>query len=388
MKMKYKSLSLLGSTGSIGRQTLEILADIAPETELEYLTCYNNIDLLERQAVQYHPKRIVVGNEKSYADFKRTTRFTGEILAGDEGITAAATCSADVVVSALVGFAGIMPTYHAVKAGKIVALSNKESLVAAGAVITALAKETGAKLLPVDSEHSAVLQSLVGEQSENIEKIILTASGGPFRNLPAEKFENITVEQALNHPNWSMGNKITVDSATMMNKGFEIIEAMWLFDVPPEKIDVLIHPESIIHSMVQYSDGSVKAQLGLPDMRLPICYALTYPERTLTHLSRLDLAEIAILTFSKPDRQKFKCLDLAQRAMQRGGNAGAVLNAANDMTVRAFLDRKINFTDIPDIVDEALNTISFIPYPSINDVILTIDETKKFLNQMKKLENK
>lgn len=388
MKMKYKSLSLLGSTGSIGRQTLEILADIAPETELEYLTCYNNIDLLEQQAAQYRPKRIVVGNEKLYADFKRTTRFTGEILAGDEGIKAAATCSADVVVSALVGFAGIMPTYHAVKAGKIVALSNKESLVAAGAVITALAKETGAKLLPVDSEHSAVLQSLVGEQKENIEKIILTASGGPFRNLPAEKFENITVEQALNHPNWSMGNKITVDSATMMNKGFEIIEAMWLFDVPPEKIDVLIHPESIIHSMVQYSDGAVKAQLGLPDMRLPICYALTYPERTLTHLQRLDLSEIAILTFSKPDRRKFKCLDLAQRAMQHGGNAGAVLNAANDIAVRAFLDRKINFTDIPDIVDEALNTISFIPHPSINDVILTIGETKIFLKQMKKLENK
>jgi 1-deoxy-D-xylulose-5-phosphate reductoisomerase len=304
-----KILTILGSTGSIGVQTLQVIDSIKGGFEINYLTTYSRIDILTEQIEKYHPRGVVIGDETLYLNFKKESNFNGTILCGEEGLCEAASDSRnDLTVSALVGFSGVIPTLSAIRAGINIALANKETLVSAGSIITDEARKYNVQIFAIDSEHSAVLQCLVGENNEEIEKIILTASGGPFLNTPIEDFKNITVNQALAHPNWSMGNKITIDSATMINKGFEIIEAYWLFDIEINKIEVVIHPQSIIHSMVQFVDGSIKAQMGHPDMRIPISYALTYPMRMKNNFQRLDFNKFNSLTFSEPDLNRFPCL--------------------------------------------------------------------------------
>ncbi len=374
-----KSISLLGSTGSIGVQTLDVLSSGNFDYKINYLTANNNIKLLEEQVRKFNPNAVVIANEKSYHEFKNNTEFKGKIFCGDESvIMAASDDDNDLVVSALVGFSGVLPTIEAIKKGKTIALANKETLVSAGRIITNLAKQYNSELIAIDSEHSAILQCLVGEKISQVEKIILTASGGPFRNIPLEDFEFITIQQALNHPNWTMGSKITIDSATMMNKGFEVIEAYWLFGIDYENIEVVIHPQSIIHSFVQFIDGSVKAQLGLPDMRIPISYSLTYPERFSYNFPRLNLSEMGSLEFYKPDMRRYPCLDLAYKAIQNGGNSTAVLNAANEICVAAFLDKKIHFTDISKIIDISLESVNMIENPDIMDIVETDKETREF----------
>jgi len=355
-----KRLAILGSTGSIGTQTLEIVSHYPGMFTVTVLTAGSNADLLMEQAKLFRPETVVIGSETHYKRLRDGLAGLGiEVLAGQKAVEAvAASANVDTVVAAVVGFAGLRPTAAAVAAGKEVALANKETLVVAGEMITGTAARTGCRLLPVDSEHSAIMQCIQGEPHASIEKIILTASGGPFRNTPPEKLAKATPGEALRHPNWSMGNKITIDSATLMNKGLEVIEARWLFDVPAEKIDVLIHPQSIIHSLVQFTDGSLKAQLGVPDMRLPIIYALTYPDRVTTDLPRPSLAEIGTLTFEKPDTQRFRNLTLAREALKAGGNMPCALNAANEVAVAAFLKDVLGFTGIADTVEYVLeNTL-------------------------------
>ncbi len=390
MDKAQKTITILGSTGSIGKQALNVLESLRGDYRLGYLTINKNIEELERQALKFSPHGVVIKEEIFYKEFVAQTRFKGEILCGQEGVLDAASSSEnDIVLSALVGFSGVEPTLAAIRQGTDIALANKETLVAAGSIITAAAEKSGSKLLAVDSEHSAILQSLIGENYHEIEKIILTASGGPFLNTNLNEFKDLTVSQALNHPNWSMGSKITIDSATMMNKGFEVIEAYWLFGLGVEKIDVVIHPESIIHSLVQFVDGSVKAQLGLPDMRLPIAYALNYPRRMPFDFPRLDLAEIGNLTFKKPDREKFACLGLAYQAIQKGGTAPAIINAANEIAVEAFLSEKIRFTDIAESIDFALQRSDVITSPTIEEIIFTNHETRiltdNYINSLIKL---
>lgn len=352
----HKRLAILGSTGSIGTQTLEIVSRYPEMFTVTVLTAGSNADLLMEQAKLFRPETVVIGSEAHYKRLRDGLAGLGiEVLAGKEAFeTVAASANVNTVVAAVVGFAGLRPTAAAVAAGKEVALANKETLVVAGEMITDTAARTGCRLLPVDSEHSAILQCIQGEPHASIEKIILTASGGPFRNTPPEKLAKATPGEALRHPNWSMGNKITIDSATLMNKGLEVIEARWLFDVPAEKIDVLIHPQSIIHSLVQFTDGSLKAQLGVPDMRLPIIYALTYPDRVTTDLPRASLTEIGTLTFEKPDTQRFRNLTLAREALKAGGNMPCALNAANEVAVAAFLKDMLSFTGIADTVEYVL----------------------------------
>ncbi len=352
----HKRLAILGSTGSIGTQTLEIVSRYPDMFTVTVLTAGSNADLLMKQAKLFRPETVVIGSEASYKKLRDGLAGLGiEVLAGQEAFEAvAASANVDTVVAAVVGFAGLRPTAAAVAAGKEVALANKETLVVAGEMITGTAARTGCRLLPVDSEHSAIMQCINGEPHESIEKIILTASGGPFRNTPADKLAKVTPGEALRHPNWSMGNKITIDSATLMNKGLEIIEARWLFGVPAEKIEVLIHPQSIIHSLVQFTDGSLKAQLGVPDMRLPIIYALTYPDRVTTDLPRPSLAELGSLTFEKPDILRFRNLTLAREALKAGGNMPCALNAANEVAVEAFLKDKLGFTEIAGTVEYVL----------------------------------
>jgi 1-deoxy-D-xylulose-5-phosphate reductoisomerase len=352
----HKRLAILGSTGSIGTQTLEIVSRYPGMFTVTVLTAGSNADLLMEQAKHCRPETVVIGSEAHYKKLSDGLAGLGiEVLAGREAFEAVATsANVDTVVAAVVGFAGLRPTAAAVAAGKEVALANKETLVVAGEMITCSAARTGCRLLPVDSEHSAIMQCIQGEPHASIEKIILTASGGPFRNTPPEKLAKATPREALRHPNWSMGNKITIDSATLMNKGLEVIEARWLFDVPAEKIDVLIHPQSIIHSLVQFTDGSLKAQLGVPDMRLPIIYALTYPDRVTTDLPRPSLAEIGSLTFEKPDTLRFRNLTLAREALKAGGNMPCALNAANEVAVAAFLKNMLGFTGIADTVEYVL----------------------------------
>ncbi len=352
----HKRLAILGSTGSIGTQTLEIVSRYPDMFKVTVLTAGSNADLLMKQAKLFRPETVVIGSEASYKKLSDGLAGLGiEVLAGQEAFEAVATsANVDTVVAAVVGFAGLRPTAAAVAAGKEVALANKETLVVAGEMITSTAARTGCRLLPVDSEHSAIMQCINGEPHESIEKIILTASGGPFRNTPADKLAKVTPGEALRHPNWSMGNKITIDSATLMNKGLEVIEARWLFGVPSEKIDVLIHPQSIIHSLVQFTDGSLKAQLGVPDMRLPIIYALTYPDRVTTDLPRPSLAELGSLTFEKPDLLRFRNLTLAREALKAGGNMPCALNAANEVAVEAFLKDKLGFMEIAGTVEYVL----------------------------------
>lgn len=364
-----RSITILGSTGSIGRQTIDVVRQQPERFRVAGLAAGRNVALLAEQIEEMRPSHVVVA-EESDARLLRA-RFSG--LAIDWGSEALCTLAGerdvDVVVSALVGFAGLLPTAAAARAGRRIALANKESLVAGGSIVTRLAAEHGAELLPVDSEHSAIFQCLVGENSQSVERLLLTASGGPFRSRPVEEFETITAAQALRHPNWTMGSKITIDSATLMNKGLEMIEARWLFDIPAERIDVVVHPQSIIHSMVQFVDGSIKAQLGLPDMRLPIGFALGWPDRLPNTFERAQLPTIGSLTFEEPDTVRFPCLRLAYDALARGGTAPAVLNAANEVAVAAFLAEQIGFCDIPRTIERALTEHCVIDEPTLEQIV-------------------
>jgi 1-deoxy-D-xylulose-5-phosphate reductoisomerase len=377
---KPRKITVLGSTGSIGVQTMEVISRRADEFEVGWLTVNTRYDLLEAQLRRYspifQPKGVVLANEEAYKEFKQITSFKGEILCGDDGVCHAAADTADVIMSALVGFSGVLPNYAALQQKTTIALANKETLVSAGVVIMPEAKKHGVEILPVDSEHSAILQCLAGEHHSEVEKLILTASGGPFREWSWERLHDVTPQQALKHPNWSMGNKITIDSATLMNKGFEVIEAFWLFGVEAEKIEVVVHPQSIIHSMVQFCDGSVKAQLGLPDMKVPISYALSLPHRFPNDDKRMDICAVQNLSFFPPDVSRFPCLRLAFEAMNDGGTAPAVVNAANEIAVQEFLQGKIGFLGIPSLIETCLERIPFIAEPTLQDIVATDKETR------------
>lgn len=357
----HKRLAILGSTGSIGTQTLNIVSHYPDLFTVEVLTAGNNVDLLIMQAKLFRPRQVVIVNDSHYLKLKKElSGLPVEVLSGTGASEAVVTGSnVDTVVAAMVGFAGLGPTAAAVAAGKEVALANKETLVVAGEMITGYAARSGSRLIPIDSEHSAIMQCLTGEPAGSVEKIILTGSGGPFRTTPADELPAVTPEMALRHPNWTMGEKITIDSATLMNKGLEVIEAHWLFSIPAEKIEVLIHPQSVIHSMVQFKDGSVKAQMGIPDMRLPIIYALTFPDRVITDIPRPELADMVSLTFERPDTKRFRNLALAREAIARGGNIPCALNAANEIAVASFLKNKIRFTDIAATVEYVIENTEF-----------------------------
>lgn len=381
--MKKQKLAILGSTGSIGTQSLEIVRKHPDKFEVVCLTANSNWELLAEQIQEFNPQKALIANNDHYKDLKNTVDGT-EVLSGSELLPELASSDGiDTVINALVGFAGFDSTLAAIHTGKKVALANKESLVVGGEIITEALKRSEAKLIPIDSEHSAMLQCLVGENYEDIEKIIITASGGPFREFSKEQLKNVTVEQALNHPNWDMGAKITVDSSTMMNKGLEIIEAHWLFDIPVEKIEPVIHPQSIIHSMITFTDGSSKAQLGLPDMKVPIIYALSYPERFPLDTPRMNWNEAQNLTFEPVDFEKFPCLKLAMDSISAGGYASAVLNAANEVAVERFLNREIDYIYIPEIVEKSLATIQW--NDSLNsETLKEIDkETRTFAQSIR-----
>lgn len=369
-----KNIAVLGSTGSIGQNTLEVVRNLnrnGYETAVRYISANSNVDLLCRQIEEFKPEAAVMFREESYRELKnRSLKHKCELLSGQEGINEIANRNDfGLVVNALVGFSGLIPTIEAIKNSKDIALANKESLVVAGGLINSMLETSSSTLLPVDSEHSAILQCLQGEPHSEISKLILTASGGPFRTSAKHELENVTVEEALNHPNWKMGNKITIDSATLMNKGFEIIEAKWLFNIDVEKIEVLIHPQSIIHSMVEFSDGSVKAQMGVPDMKVPIQYAITYPGRAESDFPRLDFTAMKDLTFEVPDFDKFECLKLAYDVIKAGGSYPIVLNGANEAAIELFLNRKIKFTDIPRLIKESLDKHSNGSAPSLESII-------------------
>ncbi|MGA2668200.1 MAG: 1-deoxy-D-xylulose-5-phosphate reductoisomerase [Ignavibacteria bacterium] len=354
-----KHLAILGSTGSIGRNALEVVRNLNKNdypVKVQYLSAYSNTKLLLEQINEFSPKAVVVFNKSSFEELKKElSRPECELLHGNDGlIELVRRGDYDLMVNALVGFTGLIPTIEALRAGKDIALANKESLVVAGELINNILHSSGSHLFPIDSEHSAILQCLRGETAKSISKLILTASGGPFLNHDKEFFGDITIEEALNHPNWKMGKKITIDSATLMNKGFEIIEGKWLFNIDVEKIEVLIHPQSIVHSMVEFSDGSVKAQLGMPDMKLPIQYAVTYPDRIASDFPKLDLSKLKSLTFFAPDLDKFECLKLAYEVIRLGGSYPVVLNASNEVAVDLFLKKKIKFPGIPYLIRKAL----------------------------------
>lgn len=367
-----KSVTILGSTGSIGRQALSVISKNNDRFSVSALVCGSNVELLSDQITEFRPGLAVCSNKED-ADMLAERFPDTEIKWGDDGIIDAVTGDCDVVINSLVGMMGMVPTYHAINAGKDVALANKETLVAGGEVIMKAAKEKGITLTPIDSEHSAIFQCLRGQRPEDVSRLILTGSGGPFRTWPKDELENATCEQALNHPNWSMGKKITIDSATLMNKGLEFIEARWLFDFDPENIDVVIHPQSIVHSMIETKDGAILAQMGVPDMKLPIAYALTCPERVECGSERLDLFGTgAKLTFERPDLDKFPCLRMAMEAIKAGGTYPAALNGANEELVAAFLDSRIGFMDIPGIIEKVIEEHKVHRDLSI-DVILEAD---------------
>ncbi len=380
--MTKKRISILGSTGSIGTQTLEIMRLHADLFEAEVLTANSNADLLIQQAIAFQPNAVVIADENLYqkvADALASHPI--KVYAGAKALNeVAAWDTADMVVSSLVGFAGLEPTLSALNAGKAVALANKETLVAAGRIVMETALDKRAPIIPVDSEHSAIFQCLAGEKS-GIEKIYLTASGGPFLHTPAETLAKVTKEQALKHPNWSMGAKVTIDSASLMNKGLEVIEARWLFDLPVEKIAVVVHPQSIIHSMVEFVDGAIKAQLGLPDMKVPIQYALGFPHRLPMPGQRISFTEAKSWDFLPPDTNKFPCLALAYEALHRGGNIACAMNAANEVAVAAFLQDKIKFTIIPQIIEKTMQQTGFISQPSFNDLQQTNKEARIIAQQ-------
>ncbi len=376
-----QKIAILGSTGSIGTQTLDIVSQNPDELSVVAMSCGRNLDLFEKQIRQYTPKLVSVGDEGLAKDLKaRLSDMEIEIAFGMEGLIAVATYDeADTVVTAVVGMIGVQPTIAAINAGKTIALANKETLVTAGHIIMPLAKEKGVSILPVDSEHSAIFQSLNGERQNKISKILLTASGGPFRGRTLDELENVTLEDALKHPNWSMGAKITIDSATMINKGLEVMEAKWLFGVNLNQVEVVVHPQSILHSAVEFMDGAVIGQMGTPDMRLPILYALFYPKRKTLYAEPLDLFKVGTLTFEKPDMETFFGLSLAYDAMDAGGNVPTVFNAANERAVAKFLKNKIKFLEIPEIVSEAMINVDFIQNPSIQQVLETEQMTYDFI---------
>lgn len=364
-----KRIAILGSTGSIGTQALEVIRANPERFRVDVLSTNNRTDLLIQQAVEFLPEVVVVGNQEKYPQVRDALKgYRIRVLSGREGLNEAVKLpGTEVVLSALVGYAGLEPTIGAIEAGKNIALANKETMVIAGELVTRLARRKNVSILPVDSEHSAIFQCLIGEEENKAEKIILTASGGPFRNLPADKLHEVTLEDALRHPNWCMGSKITIDSASLMNKGLEIIEARWLFGLSPDQIEVVIHPQSIIHSMVQFRDGSIKAQMGLPDMRLPILFALGYPLRIPSDFPRLDFRKAMNLQFEPPDVQKFPCLQIAFDCMRVGGNMPCIMNAANEVAVGAFIEGKIAFTKIPEIISRTLEKSEYIAVPDLND---------------------
>lgn len=367
-----KRIAILGSTGSIGTQALDIIKNNREKFEVTALTAGKNIQLLSEQIKEFNPKIAVTANEKDALELEKNFKDI-EILWGMEGlITAASESKCNMVLNALVGMIGLLPTYYAIKAGKDIALANKETLVAGGHLIMDAIKEHGVRLLPVDSEHSAIFQCLQGNHMDEVKRIILTASGGPFRGYTKERLQSVTVNEALAHPNWSMGAKITVDSATMMNKGLEVIEAYWLFNIPVDKIDVIVHPQSIIHSMVEYRDHSVMAQMGVPDMKVPIQYAFTYPNRLQNNLQHLNLVDSGTLTFEKPDIKVFKCLELAYEVINKENSYSVVLNAANEILVQLFLEKKINFLDIQNNIIKVMDAHDPIAHPTL-DEILEID---------------
>lgn len=378
MTATKKRIAILGSTGSIGKQALEVIAAHAEAFEVEVLTAQNNAELLIAQSKRFKPNAVVISNEAHYQLVKDALRDDDvKVYAGENALSSVVSMeSVDLVLTALVGYAGLKPTIKAIEAGKTIALANKETLVVAGELITNLAREKGVNIYPIDSEHSAIFQCMAGEFHNRIEKVILTASGGPFRGKKRNDIQSVKKEQALKHPNWSMGAKITVDSASLMNKGLEVIEAKWLFGVKPEQVEVVIHPQSIIHSLVQFEDGSLKAQLGLPDMRLPIQFALTYPERFISTFPRFDFAQYPTLTFEKPDTETFRNLALAYEAVYRGGNMPCVLNAANEVAVAEFLKDRIGFLEMSDVVEQCLAKIDYIKSPSYEDYVYTDKETR------------
>jgi 1-deoxy-D-xylulose-5-phosphate reductoisomerase len=382
MSENKKQIAILGSTGSIGKQALEVIADNNELFEVYALTANNQVDLLIEQALRFRPEMVVIANEQHYLKLKEAlTGLPIKVFAGNESVAQIAEMQPiDMVLTAMVGYSGLKPTINAIKAGKKIALANKETLVVAGELICDLVKQYNSSIIPVDSEHSAIFQCLTGEGNNPIEKLILTASGGPFRTKSIAELEHVTSAQALKHPNWDMGAKITIDSASMMNKGFEIIEAKWLFGVSPEQIDVVVHPQSIIHSMVQFADGSIKAQLGLPDMKLPIQYAFTYPDRLKTNFPRLDFNICTQFTFEQPDTERFRNLAFAYYAMDRGGNMPCILNAANEIVVAEFLKDKIGFLQMSDIIEKVMAKAEFIANPSYEDYVKT-DEMVRLLTK-------
>ena len=376
---KKRRVALLGSTGSIGTQALEVMAAHPDFFEVEVLTAQNNADLLIAQAAQFKPNVVVIGNEKLYDQvFAALNPLHIKVYAGAESLLSVVQMDTiDVVLTAMVGYAGLLPTIRAIEAGKTIALANKETLVVAGELITKLADDKGVNIFPVDSEHSAIFQCLVGEYHNPIEKIILTASGGPFRGKDRDFLQHVTKAQALKHPNWSMGAKITIDSATLMNKGLEVIEAKWLFDLRPDQIDVVVHPQSIIHSMVQFADSSIKAQMGLPDMRVPIQFALSFPNRLPADFPRFDFTKYPNLTFEQPDLKTFRNLGFAFTALDKGGNMPCVVNAANEVAVAAFLNDEIKFLEISDVIENCMDKATFIQNPTLDDYVQTDAETRR-----------
>lgn len=381
-----KSIAILGSTGSIGTQALEVIASHPDHFEVEVLSAQNNADLLIEQARKFKPNVVVIVNESHYQKVHDALDpLQIKVYAGENALASVVQMDEiDLVLTALVGYSGLRPTIKAIEAGKAIALANKETLVVAGELITSLAREKGVNIYPVDSEHSAIFQCIVGEFENKIEKIILTASGGPFRGKTKADLVNVTKAQALRHPNWTMGAKVTIDSATLMNKGLEVIEARWLFGLSPDQIEVTVHPQSIIHSMVQFEDGSIKAQLGLPDMRLPIQFAMSYPERLKSDFERFDFSKFPSLTFERPDTETFRNLALAFEALRLGGNMPCVLNAANEVAVAEFLGDNIGFLDMCPMVEKCMEKISFVAHPTYDDYVSSDQEARAVAKELVK----
>ena len=380
--MKKKQIAILGSTGSIGTQALKVIEEHPDLYEAYALTANNQVELLAEQARKFMPAAVVIANEAKYLQLKEMLAdLPIQVYAGADALCEIVEAEPiNVVLASMVGYAGLRPTMNAIRAGKAIALANKETLVVAGELINALAQQYKTPILPVDSEHSAIFQCL--EPNNALEKVILTASGGPFRNFTMEQLLHVTKEQALKHPNWEMGAKITIDSATMMNKGFEVIEAKWLFGVRPDQIEVVVHPQSIIHSMVQYEDGAVKAQLGMPDMRLPIQYAFSYPQRIKASFDRLDFSTMKELTFEQPDTNRFRCLALAYEALNKGGNMACIVNAANEVVVSAFLKDRISFLRMSEVIEQSMAKVPFIQTPTYEDYVATDAEARRIAESL------
>jgi 1-deoxy-D-xylulose-5-phosphate reductoisomerase len=379
-----KQIAILGSTGSIGTQALQVIAEHSDLYEVYALTANNQVELLIEQARKFMPEVVVIANEAKYIQLKEAlSDLPIKVYAGDDALAQVVEATPiDIVLTAMVGFAGLKPTINAIRAKKKIALANKETLVVAGELINDLTQQFGSAILPVDSEHSAIFQCLVGEVGNNVEKIILTASGGPFRTCNLSQLKTVTKVQALKHPNWDMGAKITIDSASMMNKGFEVIEAKWLFGLKPEQIDVVVHPQSIIHSMVQFEDGAVKAQLGVPDMRVPIQYAFSYPDRLHSSFDRLDFSTCGNLTFEKPDTTRFRNLALAYEALHQAGNMPCIVNAANEVAVAAFLRNRVSFLGMSDVIEKVMQTVSYIKTPTYDDYVATDAEARRVAKEI------